>query len=132
MAKQTTRWSPDTCSCVFEYTWDDAVLIENRVHKFFAAIVECPEHAPLTGEALFDAVLPENQLKNQVLGKLKDDLALTHLNADGSYKDGFEPSYTYATDRTLEVTVPQITALEKQVIETAYKTDLGTTKIIIK
>lgn len=34
MPFRTTRWEPDTCDCVVEYDWDDAVSQDTRVHLF--------------------------------------------------------------------------------------------------
>ena len=34
MTVKTTRWSPDTCGCVLEYSWDDALPQEARVHVY--------------------------------------------------------------------------------------------------
>ncbi len=60
----TTRWSPDTCSCVVEYD-------ENMVHV--ATISACPKHAALAhSSAHLDAVLAHNRAKNAAAQWLSD------------------------------------------------------------
>ena len=64
---RTTRWSPDSCGCSMEYTWDDAVPDNARIHTFKAAPVICPAHQAIaTPLACYNAVLGENVLKNRV------------------------------------------------------------------
>jgi len=65
--KQVTRWSPDTCGCVFEYEWDTEE--EPRVHRFKKLVNRCAVHAlSPTNESCFDTVLEENQRKNKAFG----------------------------------------------------------------
>lgn len=73
MAIQTTRWSPDTCGCVFEYTWDDSVTEDQRQHNFKTVVTECVSHAHLNGNNkrdMFDSSLEENRRKNNSIGEL--------------------------------------------------------------
>ena len=70
--KQTTRWSPDTCGCVLEYEWDDAQDENVRSHSFLAVIAKCPAHESLSGVALYNQVLNENQRKNRVFAKAQE------------------------------------------------------------
>lgn len=74
----TNRWSPDTCSCELEYSWDTEQKEDVRVHNFERVIRACPAHdsvvsARSTSKAelqkVYDTVLEENQRKNQALGK---------------------------------------------------------------
>ncbi len=79
MVLRTTRWSPDTCSCVLEYEWDDAINENERTHKFSGAVHVCEHHKTLVGAEVYDKVLSENTQKNMVLGevhKIKPDITI--------------------------------------------------------
>ncbi len=43
---RTTRWSPATCACVIEYTWDDAVSEDKRTHTVSNVLNRCAEAHP--------------------------------------------------------------------------------------
>lgn len=64
MAIKTTRWSPDTCDCVLEYTWDTNDSADNRTHTI-ATVVPCPQHTGLSNTNIFNAVNSENSRKNR-------------------------------------------------------------------
>jgi hypothetical protein len=70
MVQKVTRWSPDTCDCVIEYSWDDAVPQEQRVHTVSRIVQKCSTHAKLglSDAHHFAHVLAENQRKNQASG----------------------------------------------------------------
>ena len=63
---RVTRWSPDTCSCVLEYEWDDALNENERTHKFKKAVNLCEHHKTLLGTEAYGTVLSENTRKNIV------------------------------------------------------------------
>lgn len=60
---QTTRWTPDTCDCVIEYQWDDAVDPSVRVHTVYNILSACSDH-PGTPDETFQQALADNQAKN--------------------------------------------------------------------
>lgn len=62
MAKQLTRWRPDTCACVVDFEWDDADAEPIPVPK---VIEPCPEH-PTSGDlqADFDLIREHNRAAN--------------------------------------------------------------------
>lgn len=60
---QTTRWYPDTCSCVIEYQWDDTVDPAARTHTVSNVLSACKGH-PGTPQQTFSAALATNQAKN--------------------------------------------------------------------
>lgn len=64
MVKRVTKWSPDTCSCVLHFAWDDETSQEERVHTFEAYEAKCVRHEHLNGQELLDTVVAENQAKN--------------------------------------------------------------------
>lgn len=71
--KQVTRWSPDTCGCILEYEWDDALEPSARTHSFKKAVHLCEHHKALVADRAYDAVLSENTRKNQTFGLAKKD-----------------------------------------------------------
>lgn len=125
----TTTWRPDTCGCVLEYKWDDALNEDQRVHTPTENTVYCAAHSPekiqtrlqAKGEVLdqkkqahehiYEAVLKENQTKNLVLASLteSDDLAET-VTENGQevrkFKIGQEPVWQFDKDRNLKITLP--------------------------
>lgn len=65
MVIRTTRWSPDTCGCVLEYDWDDAVSQDARTHTFARVVERCSVHAEIpVDEDNFNTVTGENKRKN--------------------------------------------------------------------
>ena len=66
--KQVTRWSPDSCGCVLEYEWDDAVPATARTHTFKTVVKKCSSHSALTDKDIYNQVLSENTRKNKVFG----------------------------------------------------------------
>jgi len=77
MVINTTRWSPDTCSCEVEYSWDTDQPESERQHNFARVVRACEAHKPVVprntnterAKQVFETVLEENQRKNQTLGK---------------------------------------------------------------
>jgi hypothetical protein len=60
-----TTWSPDTCSCVIDYTWDSRVSEDDRKHFFKDMISTCPAHKHVgDGLSIFSIVVDENSRKN--------------------------------------------------------------------
>lgn len=68
MTIQTTRWTPDTCGvnppCIIEYTWDDSVPPDSRVHTFSTYIQKCVNHSGLADVSGYAVVTEENPRKN--------------------------------------------------------------------
>src|SRR4029453_16453003 len=65
MVINTTRWSPDTCDCVIEYSWDSEQAEGTRTHTLSNYVNVCPEHQVLADNtARWNAVFEENPRKN--------------------------------------------------------------------
>jgi hypothetical protein len=70
MAKNVTRWSPDTCGCVIEYETDDTETDESKKHVHHATIKSCPAHSKHHGKPEhLTIVFEENRRKNNVLAQ---------------------------------------------------------------
>ncbi len=67
----TNEWKPDTCKCSIQYTWDDSVPVDQRVHTPTQILKECPEHSGLGDVTPFyNAILSENTRKNLTVNHL--------------------------------------------------------------
>ena len=107
MAIKITRWSPDTCPCVIDYEWNDAVPQEARVHVANAIIEACAAHAAVTVPAAHLAlVLEENQRKNIFNGDLAGRIDLSGRIVD----------YVYDAARILLVRIEPLTGPERALL----------------
>ena len=101
-----TRWSPDTCGCVIDYTWDPDVPDGARTHSFHAVERICAGHDGLSDPPLFDTVLAENQTKNRLHGWAVANLARLRHPLEDRLSDGVEFRWSFTgtgAGRRLEV-----------------------------
>ena len=68
MATKITRWQPDSCSCIVEYSWDDETSETDRVHTP-TTIMACEQHiigfgGPQNLAEQYDAVVATNREAN--------------------------------------------------------------------
>lgn len=117
---RVTRWSPDTCDCCLEYSWDDAELESTRTHKFQTMVVKCPAHLNLSGETHYNEVLSENRRKNKVFAL-----------AQNAKPDIKPEDYEWAFDnkRVLQVKFPKLTNAEKKKVKDNCDTEFGVGKV---
>jgi hypothetical protein len=107
--KRITTWSPDTCECVLEYEWDDAVPENERTHAIVNVVKKCEFHQHHSDkDAHFDDVLNENRHKNQVLAEILKNLPEDEKNI--SVKNGrnvttfkVNPKWKFDENRVLQV-----------------------------
>lgn len=142
MAIQTTRWSPDTCGCKVEYTWDDTVPQEQRIHTFSKLVNTCSDHNSLTDKACYDILNDENLRKNNTLGLIRKNhpsLTQTYTNPDGTtyidFAPGKEPLWQFSgtgDTRVLEITSTNLTLSEKTNLNATCTTQFGSGKVVIK
>lgn len=133
MAIKTTRWRPDTCACIVEFTWDDTSSEDNRAHTFDRAVSICPEHQGIPDTDVYEALLAENQAKNRTLGAIMTAyarLTMTAIQPDGSmqtiWKPGSAPTWRLVgTQRTrrVEIAIRGLTALEKAQMQALADSD---------
>jgi hypothetical protein len=70
-----TLWSPDTCGCQIEYSWDDSVDAKDRVHTCVSIRKKCEHHAYLMDKHKHhNEILKENQMKNKVITKITESI----------------------------------------------------------
>jgi len=137
MVKQyITRWSPDTCGCVIEYSWDADLPDESRVHTYSSTIKDCPEHSGL-GSAIYNVILDENQRKNKVHGELLKINAISEdkIQDNGStirqLKAGIVYNWNFDIDRNLEVQIlgATLSVAEKAALQAICDSTFGVNKV---
>jgi hypothetical protein len=111
MKKQITQWTPDTCGCVLEYSWDSSIPAESRVHVGESLVKTCAIHLAKAQELNQDPKLfhlhvnEENTRKNWSIGKLLEALPPNLKKAPYEFKDGEEPVWAFDQDRKVTLTV---------------------------
>lgn len=81
--KVITNWSPDSCGCIVEYSWDRDTDETNRVHTFHGHSRRCHDHEHLWNEDVYTTVLEENQRKNITLQHAAEYTPLGEVNKQG-------------------------------------------------
>ena len=144
MVTKTTLWSPDTCGCQFEYTWEDTESEDTRVHTFKQVTKECVSHSHLTGNNkrdMYDSSLEENRRKNGTIGELLDKAAAEFAETDPesgaiTLKKNIDVSWTWsgtAPNRIMTITITGITLTNqrKNQIQNFLNNRFGVGKVII-
>jgi hypothetical protein len=119
---QTTRWSPDTCSCVIEYQWDDSVDSTLRVHTASKTIAQCPQHAGQNLATHFGSLIEENPRKNKIIDKILTQFPA--LTAD-------DITWSFDSNRLLTVTIAKLTTVQKAALQTAANNLVGAGKVLV-
>ena len=139
MAIKTTRYSPDTCQCVIEYTWDDTQPEATRTHTL-STISKCSAHSALGDTTAYNTVFEENPRKNQTLRHILDNSPTTALYdiIDGVRQLkptlGFNFSFSgTAPDRVITVSFTGITLTtnQKNSLQTFLNNRFGAGKVLI-
>jgi hypothetical protein len=128
MAINVTRWTPDTCApprCVVEYTWDDQVPQDKRMHTPAAIIQLCPLHAGLPLADLWKALQDENPRKNKFLEHARATLALTPDQMD-------QIGWFYDAARVLNVEISFLSLKQKALLQNMANHELGKGKVVIR
>lgn len=134
MAIRTTQWKPDTCGCVVQYTWDDSVAQEDRVHSL-STIQKCAFHQSQSDSTAFASVNDENITKNQVLGHVLENYPLlVDEKADGSkeLKLGYHYDWSFDDQRKLQAEIIGADKATAQAIAASVEADLGAGKVDVK
>jgi hypothetical protein len=139
--KHVTRWSPDTCTCVLEYEWDDTDPSETRQHNLKTYVSKCAAHTSLaTDSDRYTSVKDENSKKNITLGDILTNgpSSLFDEAADGSRTLKGNITYNWswsgtAPNRVLTVSFTGITLTQQQKnnLQTFINNKFGAGKIIL-
>lgn len=144
MATKITRWSPDNCNCVIEYTWDDKTDENTRVHTFSKVVVGCPDHNGLVGEewltTMTDESVRNQKVKNYLLNNFSK-LAYDFTDERGKQVKNFRHDVAVSTfwsgkdkTRVLHVQISGIPLLsaEKLTLQTFADNNLGAGKVVVE
>lgn len=113
MTIKITRWKPDTCNCIVEYSWDTSIPEESRNHTLSSIVNHCAYHQNVTDpQDLFVKVREENWKKNDVVKTLKEQFQ--DLRHD-------DISFSYDEDRTLHVLLSNLTSQDKKALHDIIK-----------
>lgn len=126
MATKVTRWSPDTCGCVVEYTWDDAIPEDARAHLYEGHVRKCSRHNTITGEPAYAVVQEENTRKNRSMTILADNIPEVVQETPAGKRLSSEPVWAYNADGVLEIVflIP-ISAASKDRARLVLDTEFG-------
>lgn len=114
---RTTRWSPDTCGCVLEYSWDDSQPQDSRDHSFARAVRICEAHASSDPAAAFEQVKSENVVKNIAQGEFAKAIP------------GKEFVYLFTVDRKLDIRTDHLSKNEQAKVDTDVISKLDSSKV---
>ena len=140
MTIHTTRWRPDTCSCIVEYTWDDEVPAEQRTHTVSNYIKTCDFHLQLPdNDQKWNTVKEENQRKNlTLLETLTNGPAALSDLVEGSLQLKQNVTYNFswsgtAPNRVLTISFTGInlTTQQRNAIQNFLNNKFGVGKVII-
>lgn len=120
--KHITRWSPDTCGCIYEYEWDDTELGDSKTHSLKKVVKLCHDHEHL-GNAAYDAVVSENTRKNNVVGMACKLEASVKPDNCAWFFDGV---------RALHVIIPPLSSANKTKLQTDCNTEFGNGKVVVE
>ncbi len=144
MAIRTTRWSPDTCGCVVEYSWDDTVAADQRAHTT-TRVAPCAAHPNAQQHVGADPFSAATVWGDENIGRksrLEARLLAAFPALGYSFVDpvtgltviGLKPgSYAWFFDaqRVLNVSLPSLSAAQKQAAQTWCDNNIGAGKVLV-
>lgn len=140
---RTTLWKPDTCSCEIEYSWDDTVPQDQRVHTPVRSVRKCAAHAAATTPVVHHAdLMDENPRKNKaearLLAAFPAVLGFSYTDPEtGQTSTKLKPdAYTYAItggrgSRVIHLTINYLSAAQKTAVQTWCNNNLGAGKVVV-
>lgn len=140
MTIKTTRWSPDTCNCILEYTWDDSLPNDQITVTPSNIVGKCPAHTSFeTTQEVFNVVNEENPRKNKAIQIILDNGPSTLYDIVGTVrvlKPTISVTHTWtgtAPNRVLRLTITgsTLTTAQKNTITAAFNTLFGTGKVVL-
>lgn len=146
MTIKTTRWSPDTCGCIINYSWDDATPEDSRTHTLSNIVKRCPAHQQLsTNQAIYDTVTEENPRKNIALKEILDHspAQMTELEPESGrqrFKKDVDIKWSWsgtAPNRTLTMNIQNtagisLTNTQKNTVRSILNSKFGNGKVILQ
>lgn len=118
MTINITRFHPDTCKCVFDYSWDSSIPADQRVHTIHEVIYACPIHAHhATKELLSTDVGNENNAKNTAIGVIAKILPRVIGNEE-------IVKWEFNVDRSIKIKISGLTQAERSLLIAADKSKI--------
>jgi hypothetical protein len=143
MTTRYVTWSPDTCNCVLQYSWDDTLDLNTQNFPVTEVFNKCSNHSSLaTDDDIYSSIKDENTRKNRALQYILDNgpASLYDLADDGVTRV-LKPSITFnfsvsGTPPNRVVTVSfsgvTITSNQKQIAQNFCDNHFGVGKIVIQ
>lgn len=142
MTIRTTRWRPDTCDCIIDYTWDDTLPQDQIVHNVDNITRKCAAHQHLNNNNVFLAVNNENPRRMKALKEILDRAPSGMYDIDPidgvtrRLKPGIDINFSFsgvAPDRviTLTLTGYTLTNNQKNTAQTFLDNRFGVGKVIL-
>lgn len=130
MAIQTTLWRPDTCGCQFEYSWDDAVAENVRVHTPITVVARCARHNGFLSNMIahFTQVTDENPRKNKLLNRARTQFPSMFDATSGEFRG----SWFFDAGHALHVVTVGLSTNQKNNIQSWCDTNLGVGRVVIE
>lgn len=140
MAIQTTRWSPDTCGCIIEYSWDDSVPQNSRTHSLANYVRRCSVHAVQADDGTrYNTINEENPRKNIAHQLIVDNAPAAFVDVDANGNKSLKPEYSISftatgtpPNRVFTLTFSGATLTQAQInnVQTRLDNRFGTGKVI--
>lgn len=139
----TTSWSPDTCNCIIEYTWDADTPEDGRIHTASKSVRKCSAHSSIADLTQhFNTLMDENPRKNltlqTALENLTSQLAATDP-ASGTLvlKNNITFNWSFsgtAPNRVLTISFTGVTLTtnQKNTLQNFLNTKFGIGKVIVQ
>jgi hypothetical protein len=130
MGAHRNKWSPDTCGCVVEFEFDDALPEDKRTHALHTVHQKCKAHESLPDEKVWAVLHVENIRKNHAVGA-----AIDHLTSLGVSVESVEIGFTFTDKtvddaRTMELVLPLMDASDRQAVTDALA--LSAPDVVVK
>lgn len=137
--QQITRWKPDTCECIIEYSWNDAENENIRTYTVHNISRSCFAHVNLADKIQhYEIVKNENTRKNIIFGEILKNVSTVVeeiTQEDGTrikkLKPGLKYEWSFNADRKLIIDLVGFTLTEKNTINNLANT-LFPNKVQIK
>ncbi len=126
---RTTLWSPDTCTCKVEYSWDDAAPEDVRTHEPTRVVKRCARHSLLAvKEDHFSQLADETSRKSRLLTKAQAQFPKMFDDETGE----FLGSWAFDAGHALHITTVGLTRNQRNNVQAWADTNLGAGKIVIE
>lgn len=108
-----TKWSPDTCKCEVEYSWDNSLPVSEIAITQSGVLKKCEFHQNINDNGLFEVLKTENKSKNNLYENLLRNAPSNSVevvkNEEGEditvFNKGKEPHLYFDEERKLHASL---------------------------